>query len=109
MDTIEISFSPQNKTARVASGTNLLEAARGAFGRWIRMENFARLRVFPRELLDRVTLVGNSSKADAALCLLSKNKREEAAVISRNIQFAGLPRYQDYDKLFARCLAFREE
>jgi len=81
----------------------------GAFGRCIRMENFARLGVFPRELLDRIVLVGNSSKAGAALCLLSKSKREEAALIARNIQYMELSSYPDYDRLFTQCLAFREE
>ena len=81
----------------------------GAFGRCIRMENFARLGVFPRKLLDRVALVGNSSKSGAALCLLSKGKREEAVLIARKIKFVELSCYPDYDKLFARCLAFREE
>lgn len=81
----------------------------GAFGRCIRMENLARLGVFPRELLDRVTLVGNTSKAGAALCLLSRGKREEAALVSRNVNYLELSCYPGYDRMFTQSLAFREE
>lgn len=81
----------------------------GAFGRCISMENFARLGVFPRQLLDRVVLVGNSSKGGAALCLLSQSKRKEAAAIARNTKYLELSCYPGYDKLFTQSLTFKEE
>jgi len=81
----------------------------GAFGRCIRMENFARLGVFPEQLLDRVVLVGNSSKAGAAMCLLSRGKRKEAADIAQRIKYLELSCYPGYDKLFTQSLTFKEK
>ena len=81
----------------------------GAFGRCIRMENFARLGVFPGQLLDRVVLVGNSSKAGAAMCLLSRSKRREASAVARNIKYLELSCYPGYDRLFTQSLTFKEE
>ena len=78
----------------------------GAFGFHVRMESFARLGVIPMELLDRISLIGNSSKSGAILCLLSKEKREEAARLARKIDYTELSCFPDYDKLFTKCLAF---
>ena len=78
----------------------------GAFGFHVRMESFARLGVIPMELLDRISLVGNSSKSGAILCLLSKEKREEAARLARKIDYTELSCFPDYDKLFTKCLSF---
>lgn len=78
----------------------------GAFGFHVRMESFARMGVIPAELLDRVTLIGNSSKSGAILCLLSKEKREEAARLARKIDYTELSCFPDYDKLFTKCLSF---
>lgn len=80
----------------------------GAFGFHVRMESFARMGVIPTELLDRVTLIGNSSKSGAILCLLAKEKRAEAARLARNIDYTELSCFPDYDKLFTKCLAFPE-
>ncbi len=78
----------------------------GAFGFHVRMESLARMGVLPHELLDRVTLIGNSSKSGAILCLLSKEKREEAARIGRKIEYTELSCFPNYDKLFTECLSF---
>lgn len=78
----------------------------GAFGFHVRMESLARMGVLPHELLDRVTLIGNSSKSGAILCLLSKEKRDEAARIARKIDYTELSCFPDYDKLFTKCLSF---
>ncbi|MBS3909986.1 MAG: DUF4445 domain-containing protein [Actinobacteria bacterium] len=78
----------------------------GAFGRHVRLESLARLGVFPDECLDRVTLVGNSAKTGAMLCLLSKEKREEATRVARRVHYIELSCYPRYDRLFAECLAF---
>ncbi|MDO8261693.1 MAG: ASKHA domain-containing protein [Gallionella sp.] len=78
----------------------------GAFGFHVRMESFARLGVIPKELLDRISLIGNSSKSGAILCLLSKEKREEAARLARKIEYTELSCFPDYDKLFTKCLSF---
>jgi uncharacterized 2Fe-2S/4Fe-4S cluster protein (DUF4445 family) len=80
----------------------------GAFGRHIRMENFARLGVLPKELLDRVVLVGNTSKSGAVLCLLSRKKRAEASDIAGKVGCIELSCYPGFDRLFAQSLSFPE-
>jgi hypothetical protein len=78
----------------------------GAFGCHVRMESMARIGLLAEELLDRVTLVGNSSKSGAIVCLLSQVKRAEAMRIVQGVEYVELSCYPDFDRLFARCLAF---
>jgi uncharacterized 2Fe-2S/4Fe-4S cluster protein (DUF4445 family) len=78
----------------------------GGFGFHVRMESFSRLGVIPMELIDRVTLIGNSSNSGAILCLLSKKHRKEAACLARKIEYTELSCFPDYDKLFTKCLSF---
>jgi len=78
----------------------------GAFGCHIRMESFARLGVLPQQLLDRVVLVGNTSKSGAALCLLSRKRRAEVSAIARKIQYVELSCYPGFDRVFAQSLSF---
>ncbi len=80
----------------------------GAFGHHVRMESLARLGVFPEECLDRVNLIGNSAKTGAVLCLLSKEKRDEAVSTARKVKYIELSCYPNYDRLFADCLCFPE-
>jgi uncharacterized 2Fe-2S/4Fe-4S cluster protein (DUF4445 family) len=80
----------------------------GAFGCHIRMENFARLGVLPQELLDRIVLVGNTSKSGAVLSLLSKQKRIEASMVAAQVRYIELSCYPGFDRLFTQSLAFPE-
>ncbi len=80
----------------------------GAFGCHIQMENFARLGILPQELLDRVVLVGNTSKSGAVLSLLSKKKRIEASIIAGQVRYVELSCYMGFDRLFTQSLAFPE-
>lgn len=78
----------------------------GAFGRHVRLESLARLGVFPESCLDKVDLIGNSSKSGALLCLLSQSKRREASRVAEQVTYVELSCYPEYDRLFAECLAF---
>jgi uncharacterized 2Fe-2S/4Fe-4S cluster protein (DUF4445 family) len=80
----------------------------GAFGHHVRKESLARLGVFPRECLDRVVLVGNSSKSGAVMSLLSRSKRAEAGRLARQVSYVELSCHPGYDRLFADCLSFQE-
>lgn len=80
----------------------------GAFGHHVRMESLARLGMLPKSCLDRVELIGNSSKTGAFLCLLSKAKRAEARELAERVSYVELSCYPDYDRLFTECLAFSE-
>ena len=78
----------------------------GAFGHHIRMESLAGLGVIPEECLSKVKLVGNSSKAGAVLCLLSRKKREEASFVSKRVNYIELSCYPGYERLFTESLSF---
>ncbi len=81
----------------------------GAFGFHVRMESLARMGVFPKDLLEKVTLNGNSSKIGAMLCLLSLEKRQESSLIAGKVNYIELSCYPDYDRLFTDCLSFPAE
>jgi len=97
-------------TAQLEIGLSEIERVyvAGAFGHHVRMESLARLGVLPEECLDRVDMIGNSSKTGAMLCLLSREKREETSSIARQVKYIELSCYPGYDRLFADCLAFPE-
>jgi uncharacterized 2Fe-2S/4Fe-4S cluster protein (DUF4445 family) len=80
----------------------------GAFGHHVRKESLARLGMFPRECLERVVLIGNSSKSGALMSLLSRSKRAEAARLARQVSYVELSCHPGYDRLFADCLSFQE-
>jgi uncharacterized 2Fe-2S/4Fe-4S cluster protein (DUF4445 family) len=80
----------------------------GAFGHHVRKESLARLGVFPRECLERVVLIGNSSKSGAMMTLLSRKKRAEAERLARQVSYIELSCYPGYDRLFADSLSFQE-
>jgi uncharacterized 2Fe-2S/4Fe-4S cluster protein (DUF4445 family) len=78
----------------------------GAFGCHVRMDSLARIGLLAEELSNRTTLVGNSAKSGAMVCLLSQEKREEAMRIAKTVEYIELSCYPDFDRLFAGCLAF---
>lgn len=80
----------------------------GAFGHHVRKESLARLGVFPRQCLDRVVLIGNSSKSGAVMSLLSRSKRAEAGRLARQVSYVELSCHPGYERLFADCLSFQE-
>jgi uncharacterized 2Fe-2S/4Fe-4S cluster protein (DUF4445 family) len=78
----------------------------GAFGCHVRMDSLARIGILEEELLDRVSLIGNSSKSGAIACLLSQEKRAEASKVGENVEYVELSCYPNFDRLFASSLAF---
>lgn len=80
----------------------------GAFGHHVRKESLARLGVFPMECLERVVLIGNSSKSGAMMALLCREKRAEAERLARQVSYVELSCYPGYDRLFADSLSFPE-
>jgi uncharacterized 2Fe-2S/4Fe-4S cluster protein (DUF4445 family) len=80
----------------------------GAFGHHVRKESLARLGIFPRECLERVVLIGNSSKSGAMMTLLSRSKRSEAEHLAGQVNYVELSCYPGYERLFADSLSFQE-
>ena len=80
----------------------------GAFGHHVRKESLARLGVFPQECLERVVLIGNSSKSGAIMALLSGEKRAQAERLARQVHYHELSCHPGYDRLFTDSLSFPE-
>jgi uncharacterized 2Fe-2S/4Fe-4S cluster protein (DUF4445 family) len=78
----------------------------GAFGSYVDPRNLIRLGFFPEAWRDRICFVGNSSKAGAAMALLSKTRRARAEEISRHVDYFELSECSDFEKLFVECMAF---
>ena len=97
-------------TAQLGIGLEEIERVyiAGAFGHHVRKESLARLGVFPRECLDKVVLIGNSSKSGAIMTLLSREQRARAEAIARKVGYLELSCFPGYDRLFADCLSFAE-
>jgi uncharacterized 2Fe-2S/4Fe-4S cluster protein (DUF4445 family) len=98
-------------TAQLGIGLEQIERVyiAGAFGHHVRKESLARLGVFPHQCLDKVILIGNSSKSGAIMALLSGEKRAEAERLARRVSYLELSCYPGYDRLFADSLGFPEE
>ncbi len=78
----------------------------GAFGTYVRPQNLIRLGFFPAIWQDRIFFAGNSSKAGAAMALLSGSMRARAEEISRKVDYFELSKCGDFEKLFINNMVF---
>lgn len=62
----------------------------GGFGSFIRLENAAKIGLFPAELLDRAIAVGNTAGEGASAALVSTVAREQLRVIGDNCEYVEL-------------------
>lgn len=78
----------------------------GQFGHHLSRESLTGSGLIPAELSDRIVYGGNTSRAGAMMCLLSRSCRREAERIAGLVEYVELSVLEDYDRLFARCLQF---
>ncbi len=76
----------------------------GAFGSYINKESAAALGLFPDCDIDNVHAVGNAAGDGARLALLDINKRQEAEVYSRKVEYIELTGEPDFDRLFVQAM-----
>jgi uncharacterized 2Fe-2S/4Fe-4S cluster protein (DUF4445 family) len=76
----------------------------GAFGSYIDKESAATLGLFPDCDIDHIYAVGNAAGDGARLALLDINKRREAGVMSRKVEYLELTLEPDFDRLFANAM-----
>jgi uncharacterized 2Fe-2S/4Fe-4S cluster protein (DUF4445 family) len=81
----------------------------GAFGSYIDKKNALKLGLYPDCHLDRVKVVGNAAGLGARLALLNIDKRNEAKVIARKVEFIETATRLDYQMLFAKAMAIPHE
>jgi uncharacterized 2Fe-2S/4Fe-4S cluster protein (DUF4445 family) len=76
----------------------------GAFGNYIDKESAAYLGLFPDCDIANIVAVGNAAGDGARLALLDINKRIEADLMSRKIEYIELTCEPDFDRLFAQAM-----
>lgn len=78
----------------------------GAFGAHLRPESLIGIGMAAAEWKDRIKVVGNTSKAGAMMCLLSRTAREEIQQLSDKVKYIELSMQPDFDRIFTQSLKF---
>lgn len=78
----------------------------GQFGKHLSIDSLIGVGIIPKELKDKITYIGNSSKTGAIMSLLSKDVRENLDNIAKDIDYFELSTKENYERLFTHCLKF---
>lgn len=78
----------------------------GGFGRFLDLSSAARVGLFPAELLDRATSVGNTSAEGAAAMLISNAARARAEAIKDESQYLELSTSSLFNDLYVQMMEF---
>jgi uncharacterized 2Fe-2S/4Fe-4S cluster protein (DUF4445 family) len=78
----------------------------GSFGYHLRVKSLINLGLLPAEFEAKVTMVGNTSKSGGQAFLLNKAYRREMLKLVKKVGVIELANYQDFDKVFVKCLGF---
>ncbi len=78
----------------------------GQFGAHLKASSLTGAGLIPKELEERITYVGNTSKSGAYMCLLSPKEREKAETIAQSTQYVELAQLEGYEDLFVKCMRF---
>ena len=80
----------------------------GQFGAHLPVESLVGTGILPMALRNRIEYVGNSSKTGAYMTLLSTKVKREMEVLAKQMDYMELAEVQDYDRIFADCMLFRD-
>ena len=78
----------------------------GQFGAHLPADILTGVGILPKEVEDKISYVGNSSKAGAYIALMSKNARKEIEKLAQNIEYFELAETPDYERVFTQSLIF---
>ena len=78
----------------------------GAFGSYIDRESAAVIGLFPDCDLENVYAVGNAAGDGARIALLNVDKRKEADIIARRVEYVELTVEPNFNKTFTQALLF---
>ncbi len=78
----------------------------GAFGSYIDKESAAAIGLFPDCAPENVYAVGNAAGDGARIALLNTDKRKEADVMARRVEYVELTIEPDFNSTFTRALSF---
>lgn len=78
----------------------------GQFGSHLPAESLTGTGILPKEVNDKLTYVGNSSKTGAYMALMSADIKKELSEVAHSIDYMELGASEGYERLFADCLMF---
>ena len=78
----------------------------GAFGSFINKESAMVMGMIPDCNLDKVEAVGNTAGDGAKLALFNIDKRREAEIVARSVEFVETAMEPDFQIRFAQAMAF---
>ena len=78
----------------------------GAFGSFVDKESAAVIGLFPDCNLDKVTAVGNAAGDGARIALLNTDKRKEADVMARKVEYVELTVTPEFNDIFTKAMTF---
>ncbi|MBO4352022.1 MAG: DUF4445 domain-containing protein, partial [Eggerthellaceae bacterium] len=78
----------------------------GGFGRYLNLQSAARVGLFPPELVDRASSVGNTSAEGATAMMLSTPARERALAIARESDYLELSTSATFNSFYIDQMEF---
>lgn len=78
----------------------------GAFGNYLNPVNACEIGLIPKNLLNRITSVGNAAGTGAKMALLSQFEYNETKKIAKSVNYFELSTYPQFNSLFIETLKF---
>ena len=78
----------------------------GQFGAHLPGDSLTGVGILPKEVEDKLTYIGNSSKTGAYMALMSEKVRQEMTELAGEMEYLELAETVDYERLFSECLIF---
>jgi uncharacterized 2Fe-2S/4Fe-4S cluster protein (DUF4445 family) len=78
----------------------------GQFGSHLSVDSLTGTGILPKEVENKITYVGNSSKTGAYMALMSDDIKKDLEKIAKTIDYMELGASEGYERLFADCLLF---
>jgi len=78
----------------------------GAFGTYLDIKSSIEIGMFPKLSINRFHQIGNAAGIGAKQILISKNVREKAKELLKNIKYIELTTYPDFVKYFSKSMKF---
>jgi uncharacterized 2Fe-2S/4Fe-4S cluster protein (DUF4445 family) len=81
----------------------------GAFGNYIQKENAVYIGLLPQMPLERIHFVGNAAGTGAEMVLISRQARESAMKLAKEIQYLEIAHQIEFQTVFSESLLFPEK
>lgn len=78
----------------------------GQFGAHLPAESLTGTGILPKEVEDKITYVGNSSKTGAYMTLMSESVKAEMEGLAERMEYMELAETEDYERVFSESMLF---